>query len=98
MTRKSLGRFRFGRSLRIQDAPICHNLPMCGRYLASIFLCFCLAAPAYAQEADSKNLEIYNGCEMEGDARSSGVQALNRLKNRSTAPQQIDPAVTLAAI
>jgi len=27
MTRKSLGRFRFGLSLRIQDAPICHNLP-----------------------------------------------------------------------
>jgi len=35
MTRKSLGRFRFGRSLRIQDAPICHNLPMCGRYRLS---------------------------------------------------------------
>jgi hypothetical protein len=35
---------------------------------------------------------------MEGDARSPGVQALNRLKNRYTAPPQIDPAVTLAAI
>jgi SAM-dependent methyltransferase len=71
---------------------------MCGRYLASIFLCFCLAAPAYAQAADSNNLEIYNGCGMEGDARSSGVRALNRLKNRYTAPQQIDPAITLAAM
>jgi hypothetical protein len=35
---------------------------------------------------------------MEGDARSSGVRALNRLKNRYTAPQQIDPAITLAAM
>jgi hypothetical protein len=98
MTRKSLGRFRFGRSLRIQDAPICHNLPMCGRYFASIFLCLCLAAPAFAQGADSSSLEIYNGCGMEGDARSPGVQALNRLKNRYTAPQQFDPAITLAAM
>ena len=35
---------------------------------------------------------------MEGDARSPGVQVLNRLKNRYTAPQQIDPAITLAAM
>jgi hypothetical protein len=31
---------------------------------------------------------------MEGDARRPGVQALNRY----TAPQQIDPAITLAAM
>jgi hypothetical protein len=35
---------------------------------------------------------------MEGDARSPGVQASNRLKNRYTAPQQIDPAITLVAM
>lgn len=71
---------------------------MCRRRLANIFLCLSLAVPAHAQGADSNNLEIYNGCGMEGDARSSGVQALNRLKNRYAAPQQIDPAITLAAI
>ena len=71
---------------------------MCRRPFASIFLCLCLAAPAFAQGADSSSLEIYNGCGMEGDARSSGVQALNHLKNRYTAPQQIDPAITLAAM
>jgi hypothetical protein len=49
--------------------------------------------PAFAQGADSSNVEIYNGCGMEGDAGSPGVQALNRLKNRYTAPQQIDPAI-----
>jgi hypothetical protein len=71
---------------------------MRSRHLASIFLCLSLAIPAFAQSADSNNLEIYNGCGMEGDARSSGVQALNRLKNRYAAPQQIDPAITLAAM
>jgi hypothetical protein len=35
---------------------------------------------------------------MEGDARSPGVQALNRLKNRYVAPQQSDSAITLAAM
>jgi hypothetical protein len=71
---------------------------MCRRRLASIFLCLCLAVPVFAQGADSSSLEIYNGCGMEGDARSPGVRALNRLKNRYTAPQQIDPAITLAAM
>jgi len=71
---------------------------MCGRRLASIFLCLCLATSAFAQGADSSSLEIYNGCGIEGDARSPGVQALNRLKNRYTAPQQIDPAITLDAM
>jgi hypothetical protein len=71
---------------------------MCSRHLASIFLCLSLAIPAFAQNTDSSNLEIYNGCGMAGDARSPGVQALNRLKNRYTAPQQIDPAITLTAI
>ena len=69
-----------------------------GSYIASICLCLSLAVPASAQGADASNLEIYNGCGMEGDARSLGVQALNRLKNRYAAPQQIDPAVTLTAI
>src|ERR1035437_7745482 len=71
---------------------------MCRRHLASIFLCLSLAVPAHALGADSNNLEIYNGCGMEGDARSLGVRALNRLKNRYAAPQQIEPSVTLAAI
>jgi hypothetical protein len=42
----------------------------------------------------------YNGCPMEGDARSPAVRALNRLKNRYTAPspEQINPKITLATI
>ena len=67
-------------------------------YFVRVCLCLCFAAPAYAQVADANNLAIYNSCGMEGDARNLGVQALNRLKNRYLAPQQIDPAITLAAI
>jgi hypothetical protein len=50
--------------------------------------------------APAASLDIYNGCPMEGVAQSAGVRALNRLKNRYTAPtsDQINPAVTLAAI
>lgn len=47
-----------------------------------------------------RNLDIFNGCGMEGDARALGVRALDRLKNRYTqpSPEQIDPRITLAAI
>jgi len=47
-----------------------------------------------------RNLEIFHGCGMEGDARSLGVRALDRLKNRYTqpSPEQIDSRITLAAI
>ena len=47
-----------------------------------------------------RNLEIFSGCGMEGDARALGVRALDRLKNRYTqpSPEQIDSRITLAAI
>jgi hypothetical protein len=56
--------------------------------------CF-LALPVWAQTGPT-----YNGCPMEGDARSQAVRALNRLKNRYTAPtpEQTNPKITLAAI
>src|SRR5215472_16398007 len=51
-------------------------------------------------EVAGRNLEIFNGCGMEGDARVFGVRALDRLKNRYTqpSPEQIDSTITLAAI
>jgi hypothetical protein len=44
--------------------------------------------------------EVYNGCRVEGDAKSVAVQALNRLKNRYSAPalHDFDRSVTLAAM
>jgi hypothetical protein len=46
------------------------------------------------------NLEVLNGCGIEGDASSSAVRRLNLLKNRYAAPEphQLDPSVTLAAM
>jgi hypothetical protein len=43
---------------------------------------------------------LYNNCPPQGDARSAAVQALDRLKNRDTAPvlEQINKAVTLPAM
>ncbi|MGA2260080.1 MAG: hypothetical protein ABSH28_01450 [Acidobacteriota bacterium] len=42
----------------------------------------------------------FKNCPPEGDARSAATRALNRLKNRETAPaqEQINQAVTLAAL
>lgn len=44
--------------------------------------------------------QVYHGCGMAGDAAGSKAQALNRLKNRYTAPtpSEVDAAVTLAAM
>ena len=53
-----------------------------------------------ADAVPGRNLDIFNGCGMEGDARSLAVQALDRLKNRYTEPrpEQIDSRITLGAI
>jgi len=51
-------------------------------------------------EGARRNLEIFHGCGIEGDARSLGVRALDRLKNRYTgaSPTDIDSAITLQGI
>ena len=67
-------------------------------FITIICLCLPRVASAQLQRTVSSNLDIYNGCGMEGDARSPGVRALNRLKNRYTAPTQIETAITLAAM
>ncbi len=48
----------------------------------------------------AEDLTIFNGCGMEGDARSLSVQALDRLKNRyiTPGPDEIDPRITLEGI
>jgi hypothetical protein len=58
------------------------------------------AALALLAPAAVRAQETYNGCGMDGDAAGSGVQGLNRLKNRYTAPApaDIDSLATLAAL
>lgn len=50
--------------------------------------------------ATAPGLETLDGCPLEGDASNPAVRELNRLKNRTAAPdpRQIDPAVTLDAL
>jgi hypothetical protein len=46
------------------------------------------------------DLEVFDGCGLEGDAKKQSVQQLNDFKSRFTAPKasDFDPKVTLAAI
>lgn len=50
--------------------------------------------------ASQQELETLDGCGLEGDASNPAVQELNRLKNRTIAPepQQMDSRVSLAAL
>lgn len=56
---------------------------------------FALLAPDVSRAQDT-----YSGCGMEGNAAASAVRALDRLKNRYTAPEpaDVDTQVTLAAL
>ncbi len=69
---------------------------------AGMLLFLLLPQLGYPQQAhpSSPDLDTYNGCGMDGDARSPAVKALNRLKNRFVAPQpeEINSVVTLAAM
>ncbi len=63
---------------------------------------FSLGTPSAnpTNQLPTPELVNYQGCGMEGDARSPAVMALNRLKNRYAAPRldEINPKVILAAI
>jgi len=56
--------------------------------------------PPQGSQPFAANLKTFNGCGMEGDAKKPAMKALNRLKNRYTAPGggEINSAITLAAI
>jgi hypothetical protein len=56
--------------------------------------------PPQGPQSSPANLEMFQGCGMEGDAKSPAMKALNRLKNHYTAPGagKINSAVTLTAI
>jgi hypothetical protein len=71
------------------------------KLLTALFFAMAGMSGAFAQHSPpAAELSAFHGCPMEGDARSQAVRALNRLKNRYTAPipDQIDPKITLAAI
>jgi hypothetical protein len=79
--------------------------PSFHRLLTTTTLIGAVSRPTEARKEKSNaepmpNLGMFDGCGMEGDARSLGVRALDRLKNRYTAPSPADmnSAVTLEAI
>ena len=71
-------------------------------FFVLVFLVFWLwrQRPAPQRVLPGPDLETLDGCPLDGDASSSAVRELNRLKNRYTPPdpQQIDPSITFAAL
>ena len=68
------------------------------RTLILLPLCFLLLGGT--PKAPPSNMDVFDGCGMEGSAKSASLKKLNQLKNRYTAPQanQINHSITLTAI
>ena len=67
--------------------------------LAILFIFTCLSLSAGPQ-APSANMDIFDGCGMEGSAKPANLKKLNQLKNRYAVPQanEINQSITLNAI
>jgi len=69
-----------------------------------ILVVFCLlgyiSAPSSVAEAPLQAPQAFDGCPLEGDAKTSSLKSLNELKNRTTPPteNQINSDITLAAV
>jgi hypothetical protein len=61
-------------------------------------LCFLLLAAR--NQTPQANMDVFDGCPMEGTARTANLKKLNQLKNRYTPPQdnEIDQSITLSAV
>jgi len=68
------------------------------RTLILLPLCFLLLGAS--PQAPPSNLDVFDGCGMEGSATPARLKALNRLKNRYAAPQanEINHSISLSAI
>jgi len=68
------------------------------RFIAPLAF-FLLFFGANAQ-APPPNMDNFDGCGMDGSAKTASLKKLNQLKNRYNVPQanQIDPSITLSAI
>jgi len=68
------------------------------RTIILLVLCFSfLGAKAQAPPA---NMDVFDGCGMDGSAKTATLKKLNQLKNRYAAPQpnEVDQSITLSAI
>ena len=65
------------------------------KFAAFLSLCFLVAAANPAS-----NLDVFDGCGLNGTARSAALKRLNQLKNRYAVPREsdIDRSITLGAM
>ena len=65
-----------------------------------ILLLLCFSFLGLNAQAPPSNMDVFDGCGMDGSAKTANLKKLNQLKNRYSAPQdnQIDQSVTLRAM
>lgn len=65
-----------------------------------VFLLCCFSPFAAGLQGPPSNMDVFDGCGMEGTAKSASLKALNRDKNRYTTPQasEINSSITLSAM
>ncbi len=69
------------------------------KLLVLLTLCFSLLR-ANAQTLPPSNMDVFDGCGMDGTAKGASLKKLNQLKNRYTAPSasKLNHSITLAAL
>ena len=65
-----------------------------------ILLLLCFSFLGANAQAPPSNMDVFDGCSMDGSAKTGNLKKLNQLKNRYGAPQdsQIDHSITLSAM
>lgn len=65
-----------------------------------ILLPLCLLLLGANAQAPPANMDVFDGCKLDGSATTARLKKLNQMKNRYTVPQddQIDHSITLSAL
>jgi hypothetical protein len=65
-----------------------------------VLLLLCFSFLGANAQAPPSNMDVFDGCGMDGSAKTANLKKLNELKNRYTAPQddQINHSITLSAM
>lgn len=68
------------------------------RFAALLPLCFLLLGAK--NQTPPANMDVFDGCNMDGTAKTANLKKLNELKNRYTPPQdnEINHSITLSAV
>lgn len=65
-----------------------------------VLLLLCILFLAAKAQAPPGNMDVFDGCSLDGSAKTANLKKLNQLKNRYVAPQQNeeDQSITLSAL